>query len=273
MLSQQIKHLNKDVEVLVADDCSTAYQNENKQKCAEFGFKYITNNKNRGRIVTRLRLAKQSINEWVLFLDADTIPTKTDFIAVYWNAIKLSGSPVVVGGHCYKNPTNIFSLRARYGKAREEGDITTRIKNPFDFIFFSNIAIKKSLFIETFKGFEKLGYGEDILFAISLKQKNVSVHHISNGVYHLGIENNLNFLKKIEMASETASSLYDNASTDFMNRKLIIYYELLKKYKLLKFVYFVLRLLKPALKTTMLLFGGPLMFVDMYRLLYFLKHR
>lgn len=144
-LHYQLSFLEDSVEVILADDCSTLFQTENKNKCDEFGFKYFNNSVNKGRIGTRLELAKKSAYDWILFLDADMLPKSTKFISNYLHSFK-NQEPVIIGGLCYQNKRKPFNIRLRYGRNREAATLDIREKDPYTYIFFSNVSIRKALF-------------------------------------------------------------------------------------------------------------------------------
>src|SRR5690606_35662677 len=87
--------------------------------------------KNIGRSKIRNLLAEKAKFDWLLFLDADTFPSNSDFIANYCSSFS-EGSGVVFGGIKYpaKNSENT-SLRYKYGCVRESLELSERIKNQY----------------------------------------------------------------------------------------------------------------------------------------------
>ncbi len=271
-LHYQIRLLEDTVEVLLGDDCSTLFQNENKNKCDEFGFKYFNNSVNKGRIGTRLELAKKSAYDWILFLDADMLPVADNFIAKYCKNIAKDKHEVYVGGHCYKKNNSLLSLRQNYGNSREDVDYRLRNKNTYCHVFFGNIVIKKRLFNTIFSTYLDCSYGEDIYLSGMLRKLQVAVLHLNNKTLHLGIENNATFILKIEEAANTVAQLFRDNNIDKSQSKLVNYYHFLTRYKLTSTTYFALAVIHPILKKSLLWFANPLFFVDLFRLYHFMKH-
>ncbi len=271
-LKKQINNLNIHIEVIVADDCSTVFTNTNISTCEKHGFKHITNKQNIGRIATRLKLATESNSDYILFLDADMVPKSNDFIYNYLQILKTHNYDVFVGGCIYQNGTSGYILRLNYGKAREEVDTKSRNNNPYNYIFFGNILISKKLLFDVFNSHIDPAYGEDIFLSSKLKTKKINILHIDNGAYHLGLENNLQFLKKIETAANTLGKLYKQNQTSLKHIKLIRYYNFLKQNQLNNFVLYGLTISYPLIKSCLVFIGKPVKFVDLYRLYHFLKY-
>ena len=271
ILQKQIGKLDKAVEVLVCDDFSNNHLLNNQKACERNGFVFFENKKKLGRILTRIKLVKNSSNSWILFVDADMIPKTDEYVMKYTNFIKSNKADIAIGGCCYLNQKKPFNLRLRYGRNREEIIAEKRQLNPYNSILFGNVLIKKELFSEVFDDFKNNAYGEDIYLSSSLKSLNKDVVHLSNETYHLGLENNREFVKKIQKSGEMHARLYSNYKLDLSHIKLVSTFSLLKKYKLHIMMKLVLTFTSPFLKTVLYVFGGPILFVDLLKLLYFLK--
>ena len=273
VLAKQIAQFEETVEVLVCDDFSTTYVRKNQEACERNGFTFLKNKKNLGRIETRKKLVSKNRSQWVLFIDADMIPKRDDFILQYLNFVTADRECIVVGGHCYPNEIKPFNLRLRYGRNREEIRAEKRQFSPYNSILFGNILIKKELFNEVFDDFKDKAYGEDIYLSSLLNSLNKDVVHLSNETYHLGLENNREFVKKIKKSGQMHARLDSNSTLDLSHIKLVKTGSFLKKYKLHKLMKFALAITSPLLKTVLNTFGGPLLFVDLLRLYYFLKEK
>ncbi len=270
-LSNQIKSLDPIIEIIVFDDGSTLFDYVNRNECKRHGFTYLHSDLNEGRVKTRMRLARESKHDWILFLDADMLPVADDFISKYYKNIAKDKYEVYTGGHCYKKNNSLFSLRQNYGNAREDIDQGLRNKRPYNHIFFGNMAIKKRLFITIFSNYFDSSYGEDIYLSGMLRKQKVAVLHLKNKTFHLGIESNAAFVSKIEAAASTVARIYCEKKVDKSQSKLISYYDFLTRHKLTSIVYISLVLIRPILKRSLLWFGNPLLFIDLFRLYHFLK--
>jgi glycosyltransferase involved in cell wall biosynthesis len=271
LLAKQIAQLEETIEVLVCDDFSTHYVDKNREACERNGFLFFENRNNIGRAETRKKLVSKIRSKWVLFVDADMIPKRDDFISQYLNFVTAGRECTVVGGHCYQKKIKPFNIRLRYGRRREEMSAEKRQLNPYNFILFGNVLIKKELFNEVFDDFNDKAYGEDIYLSSFLKSLNKDVVHLPNETYHLGIENNREFVKKIRKSGEMYARLDSNSTLDLSHIKLVRTYSLLKRNMLHNLMKFALAITSPLLKTVLITFGGPLLFVDLLRLFYFLK--
>ncbi len=272
-MAKQIAQLEETVEVLVCDDFSTAYVRNNQEACEQNEFTFLKIKKNLGRISVRKKLAKTSRFNWLLFVDADMLPKTDEYVVKYTNFIKSNKADIAIGGCCYLNEKKPFNLRLRYGRNREEIIAEKRNLNPYNSILFGNVLIKKELFSEVFDDFKDNAYGEDIYLSSSIKSLNKDVVHLPNETYHLGLENNREFVKKIQKSGEMHARLDSNSTLDLSHIKLVRTYSLLKRYKLNIMMKLVLTITSPFLKTVLYVFGAPILFVDLLRLFYFLKAR
>ena len=271
ILAKQIAQLEETVEVLVCDDFSTDDVHKNQEACNRNGFSFFENQSNLGRISTRIKLAKNSSFNWLLFIDADMLPKTDEYVIKYTNFITFNNADIAIGGCCYANKIKPFNLRLRYGRNREEISAGKRQLNPYNSILFGNVLIKKELFSEVFNDFQDNAYGEDIYLSSSLKSLNKDVVHLPNETYHLGLENNREFVKKIQKSGEMHARLDSNSALDLSHIKLVKTGLFLKKYRLHNLMKFALVITSPFIKTVLITFGGPLLFVDLLRLFYFLK--
>ncbi len=274
ILHNQIQDIECNIEVIVLEDGSTTFVHDNANACEKFGFIHVKNKKNLGRAESRVELAKKSNHSWLLFIDADMKPSTDNFILNYYReAINKRPYDVFIGGHCYENLPNIFNLRLRYGKAREEATAEERNKNPFKNIFFGNIMIKKEVFLSIFSSYTNSAYGEDLYLSAMLLERKIKVLHLNNNTFHLGLEKNYQFLKKTEEAAETIAFIHNNKIFNLKHSKLLRYYFFLKRFHLIKPIYFIFKILIPTIRRALIWFGGPLLFIDLYRFHFFLKHK
>lgn len=271
ILVKQIALIEETVEVLVCDDFSTDYVRKNQEACELNGFSFFENTSNLGSISTRIKLAKKSSFNWLLFVDADMLPKTDEYVIQYTNFITFNKADIAIGGCCYANEIKPFNLRLRYGRNREEISAEKRQLNPYNSILFGNVLIKKQLFNVVFDNFKDKAYGEDIYLSSSLKSLNKKVVHLQNEAYHLGLENNREFVKKIQKSGEMHAKLDSNSSLNLYHIKLVRTYSLLKRYKLNNPLKLALTITSPFLKTVLYVFGAPILFVDLLRLFYFLK--
>ena len=270
-LKMQINHLNKQIEVIVADDCSTVFTNTNISTCEKHGFKYITNKQNIGRIATRLKLATESNSDYILFVDADMLPKNKSFLKIYLSFQLKSDKIPVFGGYCY-NYKKSNNLRLNYGKQREEVNLSMRKKFPYRYVFSGNFLINRDLFLLVSERIPQ-GYGMDICFSAILKNKGIKISHIENPTIHTGLETNIIFLKKIKNASSNLHLIAETSEIDFSHTKLISFSNFLNRMALTNFLCFLLKIMAPITLYALKRFGRPLLFIDIYRLHCFLNYK
>ncbi|OAD42940.1 glycosyltransferase family 2 protein [Polaribacter atrinae] len=203
-IHQQLILENIKFEIICLDDGSKSPLNvKNKEinKLSFSSFKSLEHNI--GRSAIRNLLAKKATYNWLLFLDADVIPVKSNFIRKYISC-SAKDKTVFCGGLLYEDIKENFKLlRYKYGKKHEEISVEKRIAHPDKYFFTSNFLIQKETF-NSVKFEEKLiQYGrEDLLFSLELIKKGHIIEHINNEVYHLGLDKNDLFVAKTKEAME-----------------------------------------------------------------------
>jgi glycosyltransferase involved in cell wall biosynthesis len=268
-LHKQSENLGIVYEILVQDDGSSNFLNENQIINDLTNCSYIINDKNYGRTFTRGILANKASFEWILFLDADVIPVNSNFISSYITLLD-SKNRVILGGYSYKKtkPDSGKEFRYKYGKKREEKKAVERNLTPYQFVFSGNILIKKKIFLTTNYAGENSFYGMDIFFAYQLFVKKVEVHHIDNPIYHLGLETNQIFFEKSLKAVESRKKFVIDCNQIEKISPLIKHYKTIKKYCLLPLIIVFFRILQPILKKLILNKNPSLICFDLYRLGY-----
>ena len=269
---QQALEANIAFEIIVFDDFSTQkvfIKINNEIKKNEF-CTYIINNKNIGRTAARNYLASKAKYEFLLFLDADVLPKYDDFISRY-KLTENQNCKVIYGGVCYYNerPNPDQLLRWRYGNERETKNIEDRLKEPY-FIISQNLLIDKKTFIKNNTS-DHNTYGLDILFSGNLLKNNIQVKHIDNPVYHLGLENNIFFLKKSLEAVKTTFLLENNNQIGNDLRPLQKSYLFLNKWKLNGAFSVFFKMFKKQIKSNLLSKSPSMFLFDLYRLQYFIE--
>ncbi len=189
-LQKQCLECEIEFEILVLDDHSKLFLDENQQINNFENCRFEKLEKNIGRSAIRNLLAKKAKFNSLLFLDADTIPIHNNFIKNYIAQIN-EDERVVYGGIKYQKqkPKKSQVLRWKYGNSREALSIEKRQENPYlslltlNFLIHKNI-IEKVSFNETIPNLRH----EDTLFSYNLKQQKIKILHIENSVFHLGLD-------------------------------------------------------------------------------------
>jgi len=198
-------------EIICLDDASISdlnVANEQINKLSSCSFKILQ--KNIGRSAIRNALASKAKYNWLLFLDADVLPTSSKFISNYLKVIENSNNTVFLGGIKYRDFDDKNLLRWKFGKKSEEVSAVIRNDNSYKYFFTANFLIRKKTFTTIKFNEDLVDYGyEDLLFSKELNKTKVLVKHIENEVFHLGIDENKVFIEKTKKAIENLNFLID----------------------------------------------------------------
>ena len=142
---------------------------------------------------------------------------------------------VVCGGTSYRPnpPARDCLLRWTYGTRCEIRSAAERNKHPNAQFSTFNFLIQKELFSEI--RFNELlrNYGhEDTLFGFELRKKNITITHIDNPLYHVGIDTNRIYLEKTRQGVENLKILmeqYEDRDALVKDIRLLRYYNILIK--------------------------------------------
>ena len=270
-LYNQCEKANINYEIIVLDDSSNdkeiVRENSEINSLKNCFFQVLPENIGRSKI--RNLLAEKAKYNWLLFLDADTFPSNSDFIKQYLTTFS-NENPVVFGGIQYPKKTfENLSLRYKYGTERESISLQKRIINPYSSFITMGFAIKKKAF-EKIKFNENLvGYGyEDSVFGFELQKKNIPLLHIDNPVIHLNLETNEDFIKKSELALQNLLNFYEDGIIDDDSVKILKTYLKLKKLNLLFIAKWLFKVFKKKMLKNLNSSNPSLFFFDLYRLGY-----
>jgi len=271
-LYQQLKELEIDWEILISDDAS-------EENIKNQNFKFISNlsngriqfhsqKSNIGNAANRNFLGNTAKQDWLLFLDADTLPVHKNFIELYMRRISSSESPIISGNVVYRNDENSHLLRWKYGKEKEELTLIERSKKPKLTSRGANFVIKKEVFSRNQFHLLKEKYGfVDTRFFLQFHKKQFDL--IENPVYHLGLESNDIYLEKIKNAVANALFLLNN--NDIVSREIALvgFY---KKVRFLKRILsFLFTIFEGFLKRNLISSNPSILTLQIFKLLYISK--
>lgn len=251
---------SKNLELIAANESINSLKNTN----------YKVLGSNIGRSSIRNLLAKDAKYDLLLFLDADVIPVKKDFISKYLNSVTDSTN-IIYGGIRYQeeSPEKAHLLRWVYGRKREALPVTKRNKNIYLSFLTLNFIIRKTIF-------DSVSFNEDIpnlrnedtLFSFNLKQAKIALAHIENPVYHLGLEDSNIFLKKSIESQDAMNQFLDEGLIDIKYTLITKTIYRLKKIKLDR-LFSMTYPFTEKLFVTNLLSSKPSLFIfDLYKLSY-----
>lgn len=269
----QASGLQYTVEILVRDDHSQRFKLEElTQPESSISIRTFTNPTNIGRTATRAALANDARFEHLLFLDADTLPVDNEFLSRF-EPYFTQEVDVVSGGIAYlkEQPAPDYRLRWTFGHAREARRASERQLHPY-LIVSGSLWIKKALFM-AINPKEQNAYGLDNLISNRLSQRQATVVHIDNPVYHLGLETNTAFLEKSLIAID---SLYESEQNDpslIKHTRLQQQYEKYRKTGLSTAFYLAIHPMIPRLKRKATSAAPSLRAFDFIRLHHYIKRQ
>ena len=257
-------------EILVMDDASQHYLEENRNIKQLPGCRFLESTVNQGSGKSRNELSRMAMFSWLLMLDCDLEILDGQFIHRYLN--QLGTADVLVGSVVYqlKKPSKANLLRWVYGRKRESLTTEKRNRNPWKSMSTPNLLIGKAV-MEQVPFNEKVeGYGhEDTLWGYALHSKHVRVKYINNPILHNGLDTSEVFLKKSLVAVQKYfTPTFQSNKVLLKQIKIFAVYNQLQRFKVDKLVGFLYQLTEPMLKRNLLGASPMLVIFDFYRLGY-----
>lgn len=217
-LHRQALNTYVDFEILVMEDGSTQFLEENKAISNLQFCHYTALSHNIGRSAIRNRLADEARYGHLLFIDCDAEVHTSHFVEKYLAFCR--EEVVVIGGTAYEPENNDpdFSLRLKYGRMREAKPAQDR-EQAGKYSHFSsfNFLISKSIFNQIRFDESIRGYGhEDTLFGHQIAELHCEVHHIDNDLIHKGLDDNILFIHKTEEGTKNLYLLHKSNKYPFL---------------------------------------------------------
>jgi glycosyltransferase involved in cell wall biosynthesis len=151
--------------------------------------RFVRLSANTGRAAGRNRLAAEARGRHLLFLDADMLPDRDDFLG-RWLALIDADDPAVAFGGFSLDQTPRHRAHAVHRALSLRSDCLpaeTRRRTPEKYVFTSNLLIRRDVFeTEPFDA-AFVGWGwEDVEWAMRVSRRHPIVH-IDNPATHLGL--------------------------------------------------------------------------------------
>ncbi len=261
-------------EIIIFDDASTSQkiQQENAAIAHLERTTYQLLPENLGFCKIRNVLAEAAQYPNLLFLDADAILLKNEFVSNYLPY--LNSGKVICGGCLYAalppTDTNLI-LKWRHGKQREEASAEQRSLYPYRTFWAGNFLIPKASFklVDFDEGSPRYGYN-DTVFGYRLQEANIPIVHIANPVLNEGLMHKDKFIGRV---NDTIKNLlyfeqrpYINPDTFNEFIKVQKTYIFLKKNRLINLFQMVFRFLKPLILKNLNSTEPQLKLLDIYKL-------
>lgn len=268
-LLKEIREYQLPAEIIILEDGSQQ-QNKllNSSLLQEPEVSILVFENNKGRSAARNFIATKANGEYLLFIDADSLPVSPSFLNLY--LLQRDPRTIISGGSHYSNHYRHKEclLHWKYGMHREVASAMKVNRTGFQ---SNNFLINSKTFADVRFDESIVLYGhEDTLFGVVAKSKGLRIVTIDNPVIHTGLESNMVFLAKTEegvrsllqIISQEEKYPFDLAK-EF---RLWLAYKKIKKYKLTWLLTLFTPLLAP-IRNTLRIFSGPLLLFDFYKLL------
>jgi hypothetical protein len=198
-LSMQAEELQIKYEIRVYDDGSAnEIKLQNRQIADKPNVVYVELEKNIGRSAIRNKMGFDSKFQYLLFIDADSIPLDINYLKNYIGNLK--PGQVLCGGTAYsqQKPTDPEKyLRWVYGTNREAISALNRNCKKGFIITSNNFLIEKTVFEKIHFREDIKNYGhEDTLLGYDLFREGIEIFHINNQLEHTGLEDSAVFIAK-----------------------------------------------------------------------------
>lgn len=270
-LKRQADDLGISYEILVQDDVSQKFINENTRINSLTHCSFSINTQNLGRGKNINLLCSKSKYDYVLIMEADSLPESASYLKNYIELLPKSPS-VIFGGVKYPNtiPPKEKLLRWKYGINRESKSLEYRLKNEYNFVFTWNLLLKKEILSQyPFPEFiHEYGY-EDAIFIKNLRLNSVPIFHIENPLIHYNDEYSIDFIKKSERAVRTLYNLIHLQKIDYKDIRLTSMYFILKKFHLIGLIKIIYTKNKQRILQNLISEKPNLYLLDFYKLGHF----
>lgn len=265
-LHQQAIEQYIDFEIIVAEDGSGMYLDDNHSICTLSNCVHIIHKNNVGRSAIRNSLADAAQYDHLLFMDCDAKVCSNHFVEKY--LAFCNEECIVIGGTAYAPDENNpeYSLRLTYGRKREARHATERSKNNFATF---NFLISKNIFNKVRFDEDIRGYGhEDMLFGHRLHELGYEFIQIENPLIHCGLDSNAIFLQKTEEATRNLYRLYISGRYPFLINESVLlhHFSRMQQYRLVPLLALLFRLTKAGIKKQLTSHRPSLLLYDLYKL-------
>lgn len=272
-LYDQAAESGSEFEIIVMDDASDTFTEENSAINQLAGCKYIILPANVGRGPIRNKLADEASGEFLLFMDCDAEIMRHDFILRYLAFCSPGEEVAVIGGTAYDENSDDpdYSLRLKYGREREANILYLSEPHAKGNFATFNFLISKETFNKVRFDENISGYGhEDTLFGYQLKEAGYEFIRIDNPLIHKGLDKNDVFLRKTEESVRNLYRLYMTGKYPFLesDSKLLHYFSFFRKYHLIRFVDCCRNIIGPCILRNLTGKKPDLKLYDLYKLMF-----
>lgn len=190
------------VEILIYDDGTGDAELTNAMSAVvndcQGAVRLITNSENQGRSAARNALCDNARADWVLFLDADMLPAKSDFLQSYLTLMSTADADVIFGGFQVEpkaeNPDR--DIHRALSEVSDCLSLAQRQAAGPQYVASSNLCVRRNVLAQQpfDGGFSGWGW-EDSEWAARVS-KHFKLVHADNPAIHLGLETTDTMLRR-----------------------------------------------------------------------------
>lgn len=205
LLEALLGQSTKGVEICLYDDGTNdsavnAKLQALKSNATDGAVTLLLGNENQGRSAARNALFEAARAPWVLFLDADMMPTDEKFVTRYIEAITKDSHDIIFGGFAMSRETPSKDTRLHHAFSMTSDCLSAKERTAHgpQYVCSSNLAVRKSvLTAQPFDtGFTGWGW-EDSEWAARVG-KAYRLSHLENPALHLGLESTQTLLSRFK---------------------------------------------------------------------------
>lgn len=190
------------IELLFYDDGSRntdlTGRMEDAVRCAKGAVSVMTNPENNGRSAARNALFEAARADWVLFLDADMLPSREDFLQAYLSLTEAQTGDILFGGFEVEDRAEDADKDVHRALSEVSDCLTLDERQAAgpQYVASSNLCVRRDVLLtEPFdSGFSGWGW-EDSEWAARVSKRFVLLH-VDNPAIHLGLETTETLLRR-----------------------------------------------------------------------------
>ena len=159
---------------------------------------FVRLSQNEGRSAARNRLAQVARGRHLLYLDADTVPDRADFLAAYVEMIEANDPPLAIGGFSLIQASHEprYDLHRAIAIQLDCMPVAVRQVTPWRFVYGSNILVRRDVMQATPFNPDYRAWGwEDQEWGMRVADR-WPILHVDNTVSHLGLDTVPTLLEK-----------------------------------------------------------------------------